>query len=323
MSIPHQIPQDATRRRRAGAAALTAIALPAAVLLVLELSPGLHATAAPAEAPTSQPTTAEMPDDGYPGQFGPRPDEFTSEHWDAIMQMLDGSQNSNEDAFYILIENVEKLSEAAVRDAPTVTYEQLMADPKRYRARPVKMSLQYMDTQESVTARPSRIARVFETRAFVARSRTESDAVVIRSRFPPPDMGPNRHFQVVGYFYKIERFPTRNDGPLVEVPVIIAYKITPGTGGEGAGLDSRALVMMGLLIVLVVLWILIRFGLARRRARGGSVYRPRRFEMTESEIEQSRLMLDEDEPGSGQPPGPGGSSPPPPGQASPPRGPQP
>ncbi|MCG3178110.1 MAG: hypothetical protein BIFFINMI_00433 [Phycisphaerae bacterium] len=287
-----------TARHRGRAAFIAALAACA----LLGLAAGLRGDAeAPASAPASQPSPVPRELDGstdYHGQdltIHPdywddeeyaRPAEFDQPEWLVLMdKVYDGVTGLNSDGLSILLRKVAALKDddPAIID---VNRANLMEKPKKYRGRKVRLEIQFLKENRLPSPVPSQ-AQALYVYTVTARTGKDREAVLLYSDRQIPNVHKGDLLSAVGYFYCVQRSRTEDHASTIDTPLLIIGSLERTSLGSNGW--SPSIMMGGIVVALLVVYILVRYKMSNRRPVAR--YRPRRDDMTDSDIEASRRMV--------------------------------
>lgn len=252
------------------------------------------------EEATSQPTTrvdyGDLTETEYPQPpLGELPAELNSPGIRIqIDKIHDGTMGNDEDGWYALLENVDKVDPAKTLE---VTRDALMKNPMTYRGQYVRMRMKFFDMQVEETNRPTtRMEKIYAIVGQVPNPipGKPMELVVVHSLKPYDDLEINDNIEVVGYFYKVQSYHEKRGVGRIDMPVIVAKTVTKVSSGGGFGNFNISAGTVAILVILLVVYMVVRVKLGRASQTGTS-YRPRRYEMTDDDIEKSRHVVPPDE----------------------------
>lgn len=198
--------------------------------------------AAPAAAQVASSRPAARHAD-WPAELSDSADSLTAADRQILGQIADGTGGIDDLGLCLLLDHIGDMQP---EDAATVTAADLRADPARFRGRPVRIQLRYVQTQAVTPARPKPYGELFETIA-AAGGDGAAEPVKVISHYQPAEMIPGQWLEVTGYFYKMQSCPARSGGPDLLLPVLVAHHITPAETASRP-FDVTAAVVIGVLV---------------------------------------------------------------------------
>ena len=249
--------------------------------------------AAPATAPAEGRVTARS-------NISEAAIEMSDSERTALGAVRDRNTQLAETGFFMLLARaakMETLSDRRLQDVESPSYPNLMAHPARYRAQPVRMTINVF-TSEKLQPTPG---GAFPVSSYWPKDKPvwyltglnaplkidpKQPVMVYSTADPTPVLGtpvksnadahvyalPGRRVNVVGLFYKLRTAPSEDEGER-DYPVLLVWQVS-GSGGGGALGSGGTTTIAGLMVAVLVLVLLLGFIMLRRRVSQQKASRP-------------------------------------------------
>jgi hypothetical protein len=183
-------------------------------------------------AAATQPETSSAPfaqTQPIPRQdIGPKEKNFAEDEWAALARVADRTNDTDDiadDGLPILLQRVNSIE---WRDVGRVTVGDLLARPAAYRGRPIKLVFRYAENTLYHPAKRAWAGDLIRSLGFCSVEGGPDQPILIINKGQLCHRPQGQPWEVVGYFYRIQRMAARGSGQMIDVPVIVA-----GTWNEG------------------------------------------------------------------------------------------
>ena len=155
--------------------------------------------------------------------IGPKGNYFAADEWAALARVADRTNDTDDladDGLPILLQRVNYIE---WRDVKPVAVSDLLAHPANYRGRPVRLVIRYADNTVYRPAKRAWAGDLVKSLGFCSGEAGGPDQpVLVINKGELCDRSQGQPWEVIGYFYRIQRTPARGSGKLIDVPVIVA-----------------------------------------------------------------------------------------------------